>query len=98
MEAHDPPIDRIVATFAALDEWMDRENERGCAMVNAYAEPSVPEHPGRTVAQEQKHRLRDLYRTLVARNVTGLADAALTAKEAARTLLRAHGADGPDQM
>lgn len=121
VEAHGPPIDRIVATFAALEEWMDRENERGCAMVNAYAELSDPRHPGRAVAREQKHWLRDLYRTLVAptgagdpdaladtllmlhegavvaRNVTGITDAALTAKEAAQALLRAHGADGPDQ-
>lgn len=121
VEAHDPPVDRIVATFTALDEWMDRENERGCAMVNAYAELSDPEHPGRAVAREQKHWLRELYQALVvrtgagdpdaladtlvmlhegaviARNVTGIADAALTAREAARAVLRAHGADGPDQ-
>ncbi|HJE60647.1 MAG TPA: TetR/AcrR family transcriptional regulator [Nocardiopsis listeri] len=121
VEAHDPPTDRIAATFAALDERMDRENERGCAMVNAYAELSDPEHPGRAVAEEQKHWLRELYRDLVARtgaggpdaladtlvmlhegavvarNVTGITDAAHTVKEAARTLLRAHGADGLDQ-
>ena len=119
VEAHTSPADRVVATFAALGEWMDRENERGCAMVNAYAELSDPEHPGRAVAEEQKHWLRDLYRDLVARtgvgdpepladtlgmlhegavvarNVTGIADAAHTAQEAARTLLRVHG--GLDQ-
>ena len=107
--------DRILATFDALGEWMDRENQRGCAMVNAYAELSDPEHPGRAVAREQKLWLRKLYTDLareagaadpepladvlsmlhegavVARNVSGVADAAHTAREAARTLIAAHG-------
>jgi hypothetical protein len=94
---------------------MDRENQRGCAMVNAYAELSDPEHPGRAVAREQKLWLRELYTDLareagasgpepladalsmlhegavVARNVRGVADAAHTARGAARTLMAAHG-------
>ncbi|MFE1169173.1 TetR/AcrR family transcriptional regulator [Nocardiopsis sp. NPDC058789] len=109
------PRARIGATFEALDAWMRQENQRGCAMVNAYAELSDPEHPGRAVAEEQKGWLRDLYTDLarecgatapgtlgsvlamlhegavVARNVTGEADAALTARAAADTLLTAHG-------
>ncbi|MEU3022511.1 TetR/AcrR family transcriptional regulator [Nocardiopsis alba] len=117
VEAHEAPAARILATFDALGEWMDRENERGCAMVNAYAELSDPEHPGRTVAEEQKVRLRELYRDLsaetgavdpgilgdtlamlhegavVGRNVTGIADAAATARNAAGALLRAHGVE-----
>ena len=109
------PRARIGATFEALDEWMGKENQRGCAMVNAYAELSDPEHPGRAVAEEQKQWLRGLYADLVresgatepwkltdaltmlhegavvARNVSGVADAALTARTAADTLLTAHG-------
>lgn len=107
---------RIGATFEALDAWMGEENPRGCAMVNAYAELSDPEHPGRAVAEEQKRWLRGLYTGLaqeagaaepqvlgdalamlhegavVARNVTGVLDAALTARTAADTLLTAYGA------
>ncbi|MFE7462370.1 TetR/AcrR family transcriptional regulator [Nocardiopsis terrae] len=109
------PRARIGATFEALDAWMGAENPRGCAMVNAYAELSDPEHPGRAVAEEQKRWLRGLYTALaresgatgpetladaltmlhegavVARNVTGVTDAARTARTAADTLLTAHG-------
>jgi AcrR family transcriptional regulator len=59
------PRARIGETFEALDAWMRQENQRGCAMVNAYAELSDPEHPGRAVAEEQKLWLRDLYSGLV---------------------------------
>ncbi|MBR8740214.1 TetR/AcrR family transcriptional regulator [Nocardiopsis sp. MG754419] len=121
LEPHPSPEAGIVATFDALAEWMDRENERGCAMVNAYAELSDPEHPGRAVAEEQKHWLRGLYRDLVrsagasdaealadtltmlhegavvARNVTGITEAAHTAGTAARALLRLHGVHGSDE-
>lgn len=107
--------ERLLTSFDALGEWMDQENQRGCAMVNAYAELSDPEHPGRAVAREQKLWLRGLYTDLareagaadpesladvlsmlhegavVARNVSGVADAARTAREAARTLMAAHG-------
>lgn len=109
------PRARIGATFEALDTWMGEENPRGCAMVNAYAELSDPEHPGRAVAEEQKLWLRGLYTDLVlesgasepetladalamlhegavvARNVAGVTEAALTARTAADTLLTAHG-------
>ncbi|MFD6950128.1 TetR family transcriptional regulator [Nocardiopsis sp. TSRI0078] len=111
------PRARVAATFDALDDWMSAENPRGCAMVNAYAELSDPEHPGRAVAEEQKRWLRDLYADLaaragagdpaalgdalamlhegavVARNVTGAADAARTARAAADALMTVHGAD-----
>lgn len=108
--------ERVAATFDALDDWMTDENPRGCAMVNAYAELSDPEHPGRAVAEEQKLWLRGLYTDLaalsgasdpdrlgdalamlhegavIARNITGVADAARTARAAADALLSAHGA------
>ncbi|WP_444964145.1 TetR/AcrR family transcriptional regulator [Nocardiopsis sp. M1B1] len=111
------PRELVAATFDALDAWMGEENPRGCAMVNAYAELSDPEHPGRAVAEEQKRWLRGLYADLaersgardagalgdalamlhegavVARNVTGVADAARTARAAADALMTVHGAD-----
>jgi AcrR family transcriptional regulator len=111
------PRARVAATFDALDDWMGAHDPRGCAMVNAYAELSDPEHPGRAVAEEQKRWLRDLYTGLaersgaedpgalgdalamlhegavVARNVTGVADAARTARAAADALMTVHGAD-----
>ncbi|MEV6818686.1 helix-turn-helix domain-containing protein [Nocardiopsis dassonvillei] len=111
------PRELVAATFDALDAWMGEENPRGCAMVNAYAELSDPEHPGRAVAEEQKRWLRGLYADLaersgardagalgdalamlhegavVARNITGAADAARTARAAADALMTVHGAD-----
>ncbi|MEU1897781.1 helix-turn-helix domain-containing protein [Nocardiopsis dassonvillei] len=111
------PRELVAATFDALDDWTGEENPRGCAMVNAYAELSDPEHPGRAVAEEQKRWLRGLYADLaersgardpgalgdalamlhegavVARNVTGVADAARTARAAADALMTVHGAD-----
>ncbi|WP_026122352.1 TetR/AcrR family transcriptional regulator [Nocardiopsis halotolerans] len=115
--AGDAPRARVAATFDALERWMDEENPRGCAMVNAYAELSDPEHPGRAVAEEQKRWLHGLYADLaeragaadpaalgdalamlhegavVARNVTGVRDAARTARAAADALMTVHGAD-----
>ncbi|KOX12457.1 TetR/AcrR family transcriptional regulator [Nocardiopsis sp. NRRL B-16309] len=111
--ADDSPRARVAATYDALDTWMGQENQRGCAMVNAYAELSDPDHPGRAVAEEQKRWLRDLYTGLaartgaedpreladalamlhegavVARNVTGVADAARIARSAADALVTA---------
>ncbi|MFE6450761.1 MULTISPECIES: TetR/AcrR family transcriptional regulator [Nocardiopsis] len=111
------PRELVAATFDALDDWTGEENPRGCAMVNAYAELSDPEHPGRAVAEEQKRWLRGLYADLaersgardpgalgdalamlhegavVARNVTGVVDAARTARAAADALMTVHGAD-----
>ncbi|MFE3457062.1 TetR/AcrR family transcriptional regulator [Nocardiopsis aegyptia] len=65
--ADDTPRARVAATYDALDAWMGEENPRGCAMVNAYAELSDPDHPGRAVAAEQKRWLRALYTDLAVR-------------------------------
>ncbi|WP_028648181.1 TetR/AcrR family transcriptional regulator [Nocardiopsis sp. CNT312] len=118
------PRARVLATFDALYAWMDGENPRGCAMVNAYAELSDPDHPGREVAVGQKLRLRALLADLVeqagaaapgrlaealamlhegavvACSVLGDTDATRTARDAAETLMGAHGiaAEAPSQV
>ncbi|PSK97113.1 TetR family transcriptional regulator [Murinocardiopsis flavida] len=66
VDAEDDPVRRILATFDALAEWTDRENERGCAMVNACAELADPDHPGRAAARDQKEWLRGRYLELAA--------------------------------
>ncbi|WP_159942389.1 MULTISPECIES: TetR/AcrR family transcriptional regulator [unclassified Nocardiopsis] len=73
LEGARTPRARVAATFDALHAWMERENPRGCAMVNAYAELSDPDHPGRAVAEEQKRWLRELYADLA--REAGAADA-----------------------
>jgi AcrR family transcriptional regulator len=94
----DTPRARVAATFDALDAWMAAENPRGCAMVNAYAELSDPEHPGRAVAEEQKRWLRDLYADLVARTGASapreLADALAMLHEGAVVAQNVTGVDG----
>lgn len=56
---------RPLLVFDALAEWIERENPRGCAFVNAHAELTDPGHPGRRVIAEQKQWLLDRLRTLV---------------------------------
>ncbi|WP_116245296.1 TetR/AcrR family transcriptional regulator [Nocardiopsis sp. FIRDI 009] len=75
------PRARVVATFDALHTWMEAENPRGCAMVNAYTELSDPEHPGRAVAEGQKRWLRSLLTEIVAD--AGVADPAALAESLA---------------
>ncbi|MFK0293336.1 TetR/AcrR family transcriptional regulator [Streptomyces sp. NPDC090442] len=47
------PKGRLLATFAALRDWMRERNPRGCAFVNAHVELPA-DHPGQKVAREQK--------------------------------------------
>lgn len=50
--------ERLLSTFDALGEWMDRENPRGCGFVNAAAELPDADHPGRAAVMEQKMWMR----------------------------------------
>lgn len=50
--------ERLLLTFDALGEWMDRENQRGCGFVNAAVELPDADHPGRAVIAEQKKWMR----------------------------------------
>jgi AcrR family transcriptional regulator len=47
------PVERLLATFDALGDWMRERNPRGCALVNAFVELPV-DHPGQQVARDQK--------------------------------------------
>ncbi|WP_020670441.1 TetR/AcrR family transcriptional regulator [Amycolatopsis nigrescens] len=58
------PARRPLLVFDALDEWMARENTRGCGFVNAHAELTDEAHPGRLVIAEQKRWLLDYLREL----------------------------------
>lgn len=50
-------VDRLLATFDALGEWIEKEDPRGCGFVNALAELPSPAHPGHPVVVEQKRWL-----------------------------------------
>ena len=49
---------RLLSTFDALEEWMERENYRGCGFVNAAAEFPETGHPARAAVLEQKRWMR----------------------------------------
>jgi len=51
--------ERLLSTFDALEVWMERENPRGCGFVNAAAELTEADHPGRIAVIEQKEWLRN---------------------------------------
>jgi AcrR family transcriptional regulator len=58
--------ERLLSTFDALEEWMERENYRGCGFVNAAAEFPDADHPARAVVLEQKRWMRDYLAELAA--------------------------------
>lgn len=59
------PKEAVIAVFDSLREWRATEGSRGCAMINARAELSAPEHPSRELAGDQKRWLRDRFAELV---------------------------------
>ncbi|MBY8872316.1 TetR/AcrR family transcriptional regulator [Micromonospora sp. PLK6-60] len=76
--------DRVLAVFDASRAWMTDSSPRGCAMINASAEISDPDHPAYPVITGQKTWMLDLFAELVREfHPTG-------AEELARTLLLLH--------
>ena len=57
--APEDPVERLLATFDALGSWLRHEKRRGCGFVNACAELTDPESPGRQVAEAEKTWLRE---------------------------------------
>ncbi|WP_232237652.1 MULTISPECIES: TetR/AcrR family transcriptional regulator [Actinoalloteichus] len=58
-EHADSPKEALLASFDALQEWMDRADPRGCAFVNALAELPSADHPGHLAVLEHKRWLLD---------------------------------------
>jgi AcrR family transcriptional regulator len=63
-EASPDPVERLLATFDALDGWLRREKRRGCGFVNARAELTDPRNPGRRVAEAEKAWMVELLTAL----------------------------------
>ncbi|HZE40821.1 MAG TPA: TetR/AcrR family transcriptional regulator [Stackebrandtia sp.] len=87
---------RVLAVFDALEEW-EAAWDRGCAMVNAYAELSDPAHPGRAVARDQKAWTVELFAQLLddagVRGAPMLADQLLVLHEGAVVATHVGGRD-----
>lgn len=62
----DRPVgpERVLAVFDALAEWL-RDQDRGCAFVNAYAEVGGVGHPGEPVIRAEKAWMRKMFVELV---------------------------------
>lgn len=58
--------DRIGAVFAASADWARDRGDRGCAMVNARAEISDPQHPASAVITGHKQWMREQFSALAA--------------------------------
>ncbi|MFC7547808.1 TetR/AcrR family transcriptional regulator [Plantactinospora sp. GCM10030261] len=69
------PEDRVHAVFDAAGEW-HRENPRGCAFVNAYAELDEG-HPAMAVIRDEKRWMADLFRELCTDDHRGTGGAAV---------------------
>jgi AcrR family transcriptional regulator len=59
-----PGTPRVLAVFDALAEWL-REQDRGCAFVNAHAEVGGTGHPAEPVIRAEKAWMRMLFIGLV---------------------------------
>ncbi len=56
---HQDPTGRILAVFDAYGDYLfDEEGYRGCAFINAAAEITDDDHPGRPVIREHKEGIR----------------------------------------
>jgi AcrR family transcriptional regulator len=71
LEAVPAGRERLLAVFDVLDAWL-REQDRGCAFVNAYAEIGGTDHPGVPVIRAEKDWMRECLTALAAE--AGLAE------------------------
>lgn len=77
--------ERLLSTFDALGEWIERGNNRGCGFVNATVELREDDHPAWAVTEEQKRWLGGYLAKLAAdagaEDPEGLADRLLILHE-----------------
>jgi AcrR family transcriptional regulator len=69
--------DKLRAFFAALKDWFESPDFRGCAFINAAVELADPKHPGSKYVREYKERFRGMIDGLVEEAV-GKAHAKIT--------------------
>ncbi|AWO82479.1 TetR/AcrR family transcriptional regulator [Gordonia terrae] len=60
------PGAQLSAVFDATRDWSADRGHKGCAMINAHAEISDPDHPAYPIIVGQKYELRDLLRSVAA--------------------------------
>lgn len=60
------PQERLLVVFDVLGEWVESDEFRGCASINAAVEIADPDHPARVAAKEYKEWMRDYLKQLAA--------------------------------
>ncbi|THV41202.1 TetR/AcrR family transcriptional regulator [Glycomyces buryatensis] len=65
IDAAPDPRGAVLAVFDSLTEWRATEGDRGCAMINARAEISGPDHPAHALAADQKRWLMGRFAELI---------------------------------
>lgn len=95
----DDPRAQLTALFAGLAKRTTAKGFRGCPMTNAAIEFPEPDHPGRLVAEANKHELRqrlfDLSKAAGARDPETLADGLLLLFEGSYASSQTFGPGGP---
>jgi AcrR family transcriptional regulator len=64
LAATSSPREQLLAIADAYRSWAETDAFRGCGFVNAAAELTDPDHPGRTVVAEHKRSVRDRLETI----------------------------------
>ena len=64
LAATSSPREQLLAIADAYRSWAEADAFRGCGFVNAAAELTDPDHPGRTVIAEHKRSVRDRLETI----------------------------------
>ncbi|MXP21332.1 TetR family transcriptional regulator [Gordonia sp. HNM0687] len=75
-QADGDPRARLHAIYGAARDWATDHSPKGCSMINAHAEISVPSHPAYPVIVGQKQWMRELF-TQLATDATSPSPAAL---------------------
>lgn len=95
----DDPRAQLTALFAGLAKRTTAKDFRGCPMTNAAIEFPEPDHPGRLVAEANKHELRQrllgLSKAAGARDPETLADGLLLLFEGCYASSQTFGPGGP---
>ncbi|WP_439033238.1 TetR/AcrR family transcriptional regulator [Gordonia terrae] len=76
------PAAQLAAVFDATRDWSAERGHKGCAMINAHAEISDPDHPAYPIIVGQKQEMLEL--------LTRIAGATPAPREVARRLLILH--------
>lgn len=78
MERHvDAGMDRLDAFFAALKDWFEITDFRGCMFINSHAELADAKHEGSKFSASHKQRFHEMLKQVIAQTAGGKAAEAM---------------------